>query len=244
LQPPPLQGYRFPITDPSGQGDHHHVKHRDGMKKGAKAPSEATVRTLLEKHGCPVPFHEVRTRFLGNIATPELSASPLKIIKDLWGGELPVVDGLDELNELLGALVQGLWNDLTRHQKRSQPFRLTRVPMEPTAVNLGQYGRIRLQELDGFIEGLFNGEEAIDLPERAHQAVGHLSELRAMMAGVCELVSRDPNADDRTQLDTTFKHLRELTRIMETEIHEAVLSCTRARRQMLERILTEKPTIH
>jgi len=214
------------------------------MKKAAKAPSEKTARALLEKHGCPVPFHEVRTRFLGNIATPELSASPLQIIKDLWGGELPVFDSIDELNGLLDALVQGLWNDLTRHQKRSQPFRLTRVPMEPTAANLRQYGLIRLQELDGFIEGLFNGEEAIDLPERTHQAIAHLSELRAMMAGICELVSRDPNADDRTQLDTTFKHLRELTRIMETEIHEAVLSCTRARRQMLEGILTEKPTIH
>tara|TARA_R110002096_G_scaffold433641_1_gene652818 strand:- start:43 stop:687 length:645 start_codon:yes stop_codon:yes gene_type:complete len=214
------------------------------MKKTAKAPSEKTVKALLEKHGCRVPFHEVRTRFLGNIATPELSASPLRIVEGLWGGELPVLESTDEANELIGALVQGLWNNLTRHQKRSQPFRLTRVPLEPTAANLGQYGLIRLQELDGFIEGLFNGEETIDLPERAHQAIGHLSELRAMMAGICELVSRDPDADDRTQLDTTFKHLRELTRIMEAEINAAVLSCTRARRQMLEGILTEKPTVH
>lgn len=214
------------------------------MKKAAKAPSEKTARALLEKHGCPVPFHEVRTRFLGNIATPELSASPMLIIKGLWSGELPVFDGIDEANELIGALVQGLWNDLTRHQKRSHPFRLTRVPMEPSAANLGQYGLIRLQELDGFIEGLFNGEEAVDLPERAHRAVGHLSELRAMMAGICELASRDPDADDRTKVYTTFEQLRELTRIMETEIHEAVLSCTRARRQMLAGILTEKPTIH
>jgi hypothetical protein len=214
------------------------------MKKAAKAPSEKTVRALLEKHDCPVPFHEVRTRFLGNIATPELSASPLRIVEGLWCGELPEFDSMDEANELIGALVQGLWNDLTRHQKRSQPFRLTRVPMEPTAANLGHYGLVRLEELDGFMEGLFNGEEAIDLPERAHKAVGHLSELRAMMAGICELVSRRPNADDRTQLETTFKHLRELTRIIETEIHEAVLSCTRARREMLEGILTEKPTVH
>ncbi len=214
------------------------------MKKAAKAPIEKAARALLEKHGCPTPFHEVRTRFLGNIATPELSTSPLQTIKDLWGGELPVFDGIDELNELLDTMVQGLWNDLTRHQKRSQPFRLIRMPMEPTAVNLGQYGLIRLQELDGFVEGLFNGEEAIDLPERAHQAVGHISELRAMMAGICELVSRDPGADDRTQLDATFKHLRELTRIMEAEIHEAVLSCTRARRQMLAGVLTANPTIH
>lgn len=215
-----------------------------GIKKAAQAPNEKTVKALLEKHGCPVPFHEVRTRFLGNIATPEPSASPLQIIKDLWDGELPVFDSIGELNELLDALVQGLWNDLTRHQKRSQPFRLTRVLMEPTATNLGRYGLIRLQELEGFTEGLFNGEEAIDLPERAHEAVGHLAELRAMMAGICDLVARDSDADDRPQLDTTFKHLRELTRIMETEIHEAVLSCTRARRQMLKGIVTARPTVH
>lgn len=214
------------------------------MKKTVKAPGEKVVKALIEKHGCPVPFHGVRARFLGNIATPEVSASPMRMVQDLWGGELPVFDSMDEANELLGALIGGLWNDLTRHQKRSQPFRLTRLSMESTAANLGQYGRIRLEELDGFIEGLFNGRDVIDLPERAHEAVGHLAELRAMMAGICDLVARDPDADDRTQLDTTFKHLRELTRVMETEIHETVLSCTRARRQMREGIVTAKPTIH
>lgn len=213
------------------------------MKKTAKAPGEKAVKALIEKHGCPVPFHEVRTRFLGNIATPDLSASPLQMIQDLWGGELPV-DRMDEANELIGALIDGLWNDLTKHQKRSQPFRLTCTSMEPTAANLGDYGRVRLEELDGFIEGLFNGQGIIDLPERAHEAVGHLAELRAMMAGICNLVARDPDADDRTQFETTFKHLRELTRIMETEIYEAVLSCTRARRQMLEGIVTARPTVH
>ena len=191
-----------------------------------------------------MPFHEVRTRFLGNIATPAISASPLQIIKDLWGGELPPFDSIEEVNELLDTLVQGLWNDLTRHQKRSQPFWLTRPSTEPTAVDLGQYGLVRLQELDGFIEGLFNGEDVIDLPERAREAVDCLAEMRAMMAGICELVSHAPDADDAVKLDTTFRHLRELTRIMETEIHEAVLSCTRARREMIEGILTEKPTAH
>lgn len=219
--------------------------HQDMSKKtAAKVPGEQAIRALLERHACPVPFHEVRTRFLGNIATPDLSVSPLEIVKGLWGGELPVFDSLDAANELIGALVQGLWNDLTRHQKRNQPFRLTRLSTEPSIVNFDHYGRVRLQELDGFIEGLFNGQEAIDLPERAHRAIGHLGELRAMMAGICELGSRDPGASSSTQLETTFKQLRELNRIMETEIHETVLSCTRARRQMLAGIVTEKPTLH
>ena len=45
------------------------------------------------------------------------------------------------------------------------------------------------------------------------------------------------------QAGTTVVNRRD-PRIMETEIHEAVLSCTRARRQMIEGILTEKPTVH
>ena len=199
---------------------------------------------MLEKHACPVPYHEVRTRFLGNIATPELAASPIQTVENLWGGELPVFDSIEEANELIGMLVNGMWNELTRHQKRSQPFKLTRVSLEPSAENLEQFGRVRQQELAGFVEGLFAGQEIIDLPERAHEALGLLGEMRAMMAGICDLVARNPEPRDPTELATTFKSLRELNRIMETEINEAVLSCTRARRQMLAGIPTDRPTLH
>ncbi|MCF8708530.1 hypothetical protein [Rhizorhapis sp. SPR117] len=210
----------------------------------SKSPDEKTIRALLDKHGCPVLFHEVRTRFLGNIAAPDMTASPLRIVEGLWGGELPVFESTEEANELIGALVQGLWNDLTKHQKRSQPFRLTRLNVEPTAENFARFAQVRRQELEGFIEGLCNGQDRIDLPERAHHALGHLGELRAMMVGIEDLVARDVQAESRTQLENTFKHVRELTRIMEAEIHAAVLPCTRARRHMLEGLATEKPTLH
>src|SRR3546814_1794354 len=98
-----------------------------GMKKAARRPSGTTARVQLEKHGCPVPFHAVRTRLLGSIATPGLPASPMRIVEGLWGGELPEFESLEELNELIQALVNGLWNDLTRHQKRSQPFQIGRA---------------------------------------------------------------------------------------------------------------------
>ena len=209
-----------------------------------KTPIEKTVRDLLDRNACPVPYHEVRTRFLGGIATPALAASPMRVVERLWDGELPVFDSLDDANELIGALVQGLWNDLTKHQKRSQPFRLTRLNLDPSAVNLARFAQVRRQELDGFIEGLFGDQDSRDLPERAHRALGHLGELRAMMAGIEDLVARDIEADNRTELETTFKHMRELTRIMETEIHEAVLSCARARRQMLEGFSAPRPTPH
>jgi hypothetical protein len=213
-------------------------------KKTTKAPGERAIRALLEKHACPVPYHEVRTRFLGNIATPELTVRPVQVVKDLWGGELPVFDSLDDVNELLGALIKGLWNELTRHQEPNEPFRLAPVPMEPSAENLGQFGRVRQQELEGFIIGLFNGQDAIDLPERAHEAIGHIKEIRAMMVGIRDLAERSPATDDPTELEATFERLHDLSRIMEVEIHEAVLSCARARRQMPTDIPTDRPTLH
>ena len=94
------------------------------------------------------------------------------------------------------------------------------------------------------MEGLFNGEDRIDLPERAHVALRYLGELRAMMAGICDLVARDTKAESKTTLETTFKHVRSLTQIMEIEIHEAVLSCTRARQQMPDAVVTNIPTMH
>ena len=38
---------------------------------------------LLNGYNCPVPFHGVRARFLGNIATPRLDIFPLQVIKEL-----------------------------------------------------------------------------------------------------------------------------------------------------------------
>jgi hypothetical protein len=48
-------------------------------------------------------------------------------------------------------------------------------------------------------------------------------------------------ADDIAQ---TRRHVRELTKVGEREIHEVVLSCTRARRQLLSSTPTTKPTMH
>jgi hypothetical protein len=41
------------------------------------AASDDQGRALLERYACPVPFHDVRTCFLGNIALT--SVSPLEV---------------------------------------------------------------------------------------------------------------------------------------------------------------------
>ena len=92
------------------------------MTRGGSAiigPSDDQIRALLERYRCPVPFHEVRTRFLGNIASPIMAASPLETVKGLWGGELPEFDDLDAVNELMGALVQVRGSSCARAVKRA-----------------------------------------------------------------------------------------------------------------------------
>jgi len=206
--------------------------------------SDKQVRALLERYHCPLPFHAVRTRLLGNIASPAMQGSPVRMVEALWGGQLPTFDSIDDANELIGALVMGLWNRLTRHQERSAPFRLTRMEVAATREGMAALARLRREELEGFIEGLFAGQEHVDLPEQAHKALGALAEIRAMLEGV-QVLAEDPTKpaapDD---VAVTIGQFRELTRIAEHEVHELVLSCSRARRQMLASRPTRRPVLH
>jgi hypothetical protein len=206
--------------------------------------SDGEVRALLERHQCPTPFHAVRTRFLGNIASPDLHASPMKTVEALWGGTLPTFESKEALNELIGALVMGLWNRLSRHQERSAPFRLMRIEVPATRDGMATLALMQREELDGFTEGLFGDNESLDLPERAHHAVKVLGEMCAMLEGVRELAENPSKPAEPADIAITLGQFRELTRIAEHEMHEAVLSCTRARRQMLRTMPAARPVLH
>ena len=151
--------------------------------------SEEEVRVLLERYRCPVPLQAVRTRFLGNIASPDMQASPIKTVEALWGGELPTFETIDTANELIGALVMGLWNRLTRHQERAVPFRLIRLEVPATREGMAKFARLRREELEGFVDGLFGDKEST-LPERAHKALGALAEIRGILEASQVLAER------------------------------------------------------
>ena len=192
-----------------------------------------------------MPFHVVRTRLLGNIASPDMTASPMDTVAGLWGGELPAIDNPDALNELLRVLLMGLWNRLSGHQNRNAPFRMTRVDAPETREGLANIAAIRREEVIGFIEGMFGKEQGLALPERVRRALEALAEAGGLLRGGSE-VARDPtkpaSADDIAQ---TRRHISELTEICEREIHAALLSCTRARRRMPNSASTTKPsTLH
>ena len=89
-------------------------------KRSLRYAGDKAVRALLERYACPTSFHVIRTRLLGNIATPKLDASPLRAIESFWEGELPGFDNVGAASELFESLM-GLWNELARHQSATKP---------------------------------------------------------------------------------------------------------------------------
>jgi hypothetical protein len=189
------------------------------------------LRGLLQRHGCPLPLHAVRTFFLGAIAAPGSAISPLGAAEALFGGELPVFDSQEDANALIGGLIIGLWNRISEHQQRAKPFRLMRVEVPATNEGLARIALIRREEIDSFREGLFGDNESLDLPERAHKALGVLSQMRAMIEGTREVAERTAKPGEAEDTKVLLQQFRELTRIAEHEMHEAVLACVRARRR-------------
>lgn len=205
---------------------------------------DAAVIAMLKRYQCPTPFHAVRTRFMGNIASPVADASPMHTVKALWGGELPAFETMDAANELLNELVAGLWNRLTEHQNSRDPFKLMRFEVQPSLEGLKHLGLVRLQELDGFVEGLFGANDQIDLPERAHQALGMLAEIRSMLAGVVDVLDDDSKPAQPGELKGLLHNLQKMTLIVETEMNKAILSCKRARVQNMAQGPATRPTLH
>jgi hypothetical protein len=209
---------------------------------GQKRPSDADVVALLNRYQCPTPFHAVRARFMGSIASPLLDRSPVHAIQELWGGDLPPFDTREDLNHLLYILMAGLWNRLTAHQIASKPFRLKGLQVKRTREGLRNFALVRKQEIEGFIDGLFGPREELDLPESARDAVEVLGEVRAMLAGSISLLD-DPDIGATTHdLKALSDNLQALANALEKEMNTVVLSCTRARRKPL--MQRPKPTVH
>lgn len=203
--------------------------------------SDADVRRLLKRYRCPMPFHAVRTYFLGNIACPKIDTRPLQALEALWGGELPEFESLDDANELVDALINGLWNRLTRHQSRKHPFRLTVLRLPTDKEGIKQFAETRVEELEAFVNGLFGDEEALNLPERAHGALTNLSEVRSFFVGFAQFADEHESAES---LEKTVRNMQQLSIIAAKETNAVVLGCTRARRAALETMPVAPPTWH
>ena len=205
---------------------------------GQNAATDKDVQALLVRLRCPTPLHVLRTLFLGNIASPRLDVSPMAPVAQAWGGEMPEFASASEVEEVVGVLVQGLWNRLSEHQSTRNPFRLPRFEVPTTRQALHDLARVRTQELKGFVDGLFGSEDEMLLPKKAHEAVVALSELYAMFDGAAGLLADEAKPAPADELKALLRNLQQMTIVADEQINKAVQSCKRARSQRLETMAT------
>src|SRR5260370_9193913 len=136
---------------------------------------------------------------------------------------------MDAANELISALVMGLWNSLTRHQARDSPFRLTRIETAPTRDALAALALMRVQEIEGFVHGLFGREEEIDLPERAHRALDDLGKMRALFGAVQKVASCVVTDATLDNMAGTLRLVRVIPKNAGNAMTTRVLYCQRPR---------------
>jgi hypothetical protein len=226
-----------------GEQPPQNVAHRSTLQPPAMPPSNRTpaskvtdqhVQALLTRHACPTPLHVLRMRFLGAIASPRFDISPIRVVEQAWGGELPEFASQGEAEELIQALVAGLWNRLSEHQNSRTPFRLPRTEVKPTRPALLALAQARSQELAGFVDGLFGDEEEMDLPEKAHEAVNVLAEMHAMFAGAGPLLADESTPVTQRELNDLLRNFQKLAITADEAINRVIQSCKRARAQHID----------
>ena len=71
-----------------------------------------------------------------------------------------------------------------------------------------------------------------------------LGEICALFASVENVTRYEAPAAAFEDVEKMVRHLHEMTKIAEQEMHAVVLSCARARRQIHAGLPTKKPTVH
>lgn len=207
------------------------------MMKNAKyqRESEQVLRALLKMHDCPLKYHEVRARFMGNIASPDMEVTPMREIEAIWGGKMPAFKSNDEASLLINGLIGGIWNELSVHQNPKKPFRLMRVKAAPPSYeHLGKLAKFWREEIDGFMDGLMLGQEEIDMPQAALPSLEVLGEIRAMLEGIHQLCIAPPGPASTDSLAENMKHVHRMMDIAQLEINSIIQFCKEARARMFD----------
>ena len=194
-------------------------------RKRFKYAGDAAFKAFLRRYDCPTPFHVVRMRFVGWVASPALAASPLPIIEALWLGGLPVFDGEREANAFFESFA-GLINQMTRHE-RGIRVKMAKLPTPRDVESLTGAFRIRAEEIrEGFIIGYWGGAEEEQAPEEQDASLQELKEYAAECDEAVAELQALPAGDTKSALAEYGQGLEELTKDAERELSFLVWAAT------------------
>ena len=211
-------------------------------KNKRKAPPPALyadVRRLLKKYDCPLPLHQIRAQFMGAITSPVDTVNPSREIQTLWGGHAPSFASMAAANEFMQVLVMGLWNHVARHFGSHEPFALIDNTSEPTEKGIKDHAQVRFEEIQGFLEGFFQGQDSVHLSDDIADCLDVLDDLIAMFGGIARL-PRERRAATQEEFRGLIDQMDELTKIAQREINQIITICAAQRRSEDE----DPPRLH
>ncbi len=192
-----------------------------------KYSGDAAFQRLLEKYNCPTPFHVVRMRFLGEIASLDLDASPIKTIESFWDGELPAFD-LDEEATAFFQVMMGLWNRMARHQD-GVLVKLFKPKKPREWDDIAAAFRMRAEEIrDGFLVGYSGSGTDQNPPESLEEALHGLREIAEGFEEAAERVQRPQRVED----ELSFHDYRQLLEARTKEVETLLTAIMRASKEL------------
>lgn len=210
-----------------------------------KYPGDAAFQRLLQKYECPTPFHVVRMRFLGEIASLDFGASPIKTIESLWDGDLPVFDGDKEASTFFQAMMS-MWNRMARHQdgvlvKLLKPKKLREWDDIAAAL------RMRANEIrDGFLMGFLGNDEEQPLPKSLEDVIYPLSKMADQFDEDAKRVLGPQRDKDSLSLEDYRRLIEVRTREVETLLTAIMKMAKEHRRLGIEAMdeIDEETPVH
>jgi hypothetical protein len=132
-------------------------------------------------------------------------------------------------NEFMQVLVMGLWNHVAMHFGSHEPFALIDNTPEPTEKGIKDHAKLRFEEIQGFLEGFFQGQDSVHLSEDIADCLDVLDDLIAMFGGIARL-PRERRATTQEEFRGLIDQVDELTKIAQREINQ-IIALTAQQRQ-------------
>ena len=180
---------------------------------------DEAIKRLLVRYRCPTPFHAVRMRIWGAIASPLPEVSPIAVLASLWNNDPPPFADGAEANAFVQPIMS-FWNALTGLQDGSPPLRLAKIGKLDSRDAMRAAAALRVEELlDGFFQGFTGGKDEFDVPQGVSARVHHIERAIEMMARWRNTFAKPPGSEDAAMCAEFASKLQVIDDAVETDLN-------------------------
>jgi hypothetical protein len=167
---------------------------------------DAAFVRLLGYYNCPTPFHVVKMRILGGIASPNKNLAPIMVFSSFWTENTEPKLQTKKEAEIFFSSFMGLWDKMAKCQTVSK-VKLTNFSRPINSLQLQKILLTRTEEVDfGFVEGFWGGLSNVDIPQIVGQLIDSISETAEVYSDMLKEVRKNPN-DDEEKLSNAYKNI-------------------------------------